>query len=250
VYQADFAPDVRPIPAIRARVWLAAGDLDAANRWARDRSMSADADLSYVNEYDHITFARVLLARHHEHRDRIALAQSLPLLERLGEAALAGNRQGRLIEILAVQAIALDRAGSRAAGLSTLQRCVTLAEREGHVRLFVDLGAPMANLLRPLAKQDHDTPFLRRLLSAVSTVGRVRRESQPLVEPLSERELDVLRLLRTDLDGPAIARELVVSLNTVRTHTKNIYAKLGVNNRRAAVRRADELGLSARGPRR
>ena len=67
-----------------------------------------------------------------------------------------------------------------------------------------------------------------------------------MIEPLSDRELDVLRLLGTDLDGPDIARELIVSLNTVRTHTKNIYAKLGVNNRRAAVRRAQELALMAR----
>ena len=78
--------------------------------------------------------------------------------------------------------------------------------------------------------------------------GRLAPRTRALVDPLSARELDVLRLLATDLDGPAIARELVVSLNTVRTHTKNIYAKLGVNSRRAAVTRAGELRLLARPP--
>jgi len=80
-----------------------------------------------------------------------------------------------------------------------------------------------------------------------STAPRAGPSNRALIEPLSERELEVLRLLGTDLDGPDIARELSVSLNTMRTHTRNIYAKLGVNNRRAAVRRAAELGLSARG---
>ena len=105
----------------------------------------------------------------------------------------------------------------------------------------------MASLLRAAAKARTTRSYVRRLLAAVSETGPDSPVRQPLIEPLSERELDVLRLLGTDLGGPEIARELIVSLNTVRTHTKNIYAKLGVNNRRAAVRRARELDLS-RGP--
>jgi LuxR family maltose regulon positive regulatory protein len=90
-------------------------------------------------------------------------------------------------------------------------------------------------------------PYVRRLLAAVNETEGHRQPAQPgLIEPLSERELDVLRLLGTDLDGPDIARRLIVSLNTVRTHTNHVYAKLGVNNRRAAVRRARELGLLSR----
>jgi|SRR5580704_16734608 ATP/maltotriose-dependent transcriptional regulator MalT len=99
------------------------------------------------------------------------------------------------------------------------------------------------------AKQGIARNYVRRLLAAVNKTGDSMPSSQALIEPLSERELDVLRLLGTDLDGPDIARQLVVSLNTMRTHTKNIYAKLGVNNRRAAVRRAGELGLSRTGDR-
>jgi ATP/maltotriose-dependent transcriptional regulator MalT len=102
----------------------------------------------------------------------------------------------------------------------------------------------MASLLRAAAKQRIAPSYVRRLLAAVNKTGDSMPVSQGLIEPLSERELDVLRLLATDLGGPEIARELIVSLHTVRTHTKNIYAKLGVNNRRAAVRRARELDLS------
>jgi LuxR family maltose regulon positive regulatory protein len=107
----------------------------------------------------------------------------------------------------------------------------------------------MASLLRAAAKQGTARNYVRRLLAAVNKTENSMPASQGLIEPLSARELDVLRLLGTDLDGPEIARELVVSLNTMRTHTKNIYAKLGVNNRRAAVRRARELGLARTGDR-
>ena len=104
----------------------------------------------------------------------------------------------------------------------------------------------MATLLKLAAKQPNAPSHLRRLLGAVVTAEGQRPVEQPLIEPLSERELEVLRLLESDLDGPDIARELTVSLATVRTHTRNIYAKLGVNSRRAAIRRAAELGLLSR----
>ena len=104
----------------------------------------------------------------------------------------------------------------------------------------------MASLLRAAAKQGIAPGYIRRLLAAANQTDDRAPIHQQLIEPLSERELDVLRLLGSDLDGPDIARELVVSVNTVRTHTKNIYAKLGVNNRRAAVRRGKELDLLSR----
>jgi LuxR family transcriptional regulator, maltose regulon positive regulatory protein len=145
-----------------------------------------------------------------------------------------------------VQARAAQARGNVPAALSSLRRALTLAEPEGYVRTFVDEGPPIAALLRALAKDGDAGSYVRRLLAAFDGTELSSPVSQRLVDPLSARELDVLRLLGTDLDGPDIARELVVSLNTVRTHTKNIYAKLAVNNRRAAVRRAEELDLLSR----
>ena len=149
------------------------------------------------------------------------------MLDRLLAAAEAGGRGSSVIEILAVQALAFDARGDTASALDALRRAVALAQPEGYVRVFAFLG-----------------PRLQALREALTT-GAVRPGPQQpgLVDPLSDRELDVLRLLRSDLSGPDIARELMVSLNTMRTHTKSIYTKLGVNNRREAVRRADELGL-------
>jgi LuxR family maltose regulon positive regulatory protein len=130
--------------------------------------------------------------------------------------------------------------------LAALERALTLAEPEGYVRVFAGEGPPMASLLRVAGKQGIAPGSVHRLLAAATRSEDTPRR-QGLIEPLSERELQVLRLLGSDLDGPDIARELTVSLNTVRTHTKSIYAKLGVNSRRAAVRRAGELNLLSRG---
>ena len=129
------------------------------------------------------------------------------------------------------------------AALVALGRALQLAEPEGYVRVFLDEGPSMTALLRAAAQHGERREYARHLLAAGRAKAPPAQAQQGLVEPLSERELDVLRLLRTDLSGPDIARELTVSLHTVRTHTKSIYAKLGVNNRRAAIRRADELDL-------
>jgi LuxR family maltose regulon positive regulatory protein len=133
--------------------------------------------------------------------------------------------------------------------MAALRGALTLAQPEGYVRVFVDEGPPMAALLRAVTTEGSPA-YVRRLLDALRWTADAVPVGQELVDPLSPRELDVLRLLGTHLDGPDIARQLFVSLNTVRTHTKNIYAKLGVNNRRSAVRRGEELHLlPARGGR-
>jgi ATP/maltotriose-dependent transcriptional regulator MalT len=246
LYASDFFPNVRPVPALKARVWIAQGRLGEALGWAREQGLSADDDLSYLREFEHITLARLLLARHEGERAEPSLHEATGLLQRLLLAAEAGGRTGRVIEILVLQALAHQALGDIPAALASLGRAVTLAEPEGYVRVFADEGPAMAALLRAVAKQGIARNYVRRLLAAVSGTEHNGPTEQELIEPLSERELDVLRLLGTDLDGPAIARELMVSLNTMRTHTKNIYAKLAVTNRRAAVRRAAELDLLPR----
>src|SRR5690349_1487319 len=248
LYVGDFFPNVRPVPAVRARVRVARGEFGEALGWARERGLSATDDLSYLREFEHITLARVLLARYTDERaEHHLIKDATRLLEGLLRAAEEGQRTGSVIEILVLQALTHQARGDIPAALAALRRALTLAEPEGYVRIFADEGPPMATLLRAAAKEGIAPRYVRRLLAAVNKTEDGTPARQGLTEPLSERELDVLRLLGTDLGGPEIARELIVSLNTVRTHTKNIYAKLGVNNRRAAVRRARELDLS-RGP--
>ncbi len=237
-YVSDFFPNVRPIPALRARVWIRQGRLDQALGWAREHELSVDDELSYLREFEHITLARLLLARRSEHA-------AAGLLQRLLLAAEEGGRTGRVMEIVLLLALAYHAQGDRPAARACLGRAVTLAEPEGYVRIFADEAPPIVPLLKAIAKQRTEPNFARRLLAAVGTTESGRGLAT-LIDPLSERELDVLRLLSTELNGPAIARELMVSLNTMRTHTKSIYAKLAVTNRRAAVRRAGELDLLSR----
>jgi LuxR family transcriptional regulator, maltose regulon positive regulatory protein len=142
-----------------------------------------------------------------------------------------------------LQALAHQALGDIAAALLPLDRVLALARPEGYVRTFLDEGAPMAALLHAAAKRRIAPDDVQRLLAGSGASGAPPAARQALINPLSDRELDVLRLLATDLDGPDIASQLMISLNTMRTHTKNIFSKLGVNNRRAAVRRAEELEL-------
>jgi LuxR family maltose regulon positive regulatory protein len=242
-YVNDFFPNVRPVAAWKTRVWIAQGRLAEADGWVRERGLTVEDDLSYLREFEHLTLARVLLARAPRAGAKGPVREVLRLLERLRRAAEAGERMGSVIEILVLQALAHQAHGDSPAALAALQRALGLAEPEGYVRIFVDEGPPMAVLLEAAAKQGIAPGYVRRLLAALPPAEDRTPSNQRLVEPLSDRELQVLRLLGSDLNGPAIARELMVSLNTMNTHTKNIYTKLGVNNRRAAVRRAEELHL-------
>ncbi|MGK5113029.1 MULTISPECIES: LuxR C-terminal-related transcriptional regulator [unclassified Geodermatophilus] len=248
-YVGDYFPDVRPIAALRARVHARQGRWADALAWAEERGVSTDDDLHYLREFEHTTLARVLVAGYAAGEGSISGA--LQLLERLLSASEQGGRTGTVIDVLVVQALAEQARGHLPAALAALRRALTLAEPEGHVRLLLDEGAALAPLLRAVAVEGGAAAgSARRLLAALGTGGEGAPAPVGLVEPLSARELEVLRLLGTDLDGPDIARRLFVSVNTVRTHTKNIYAKLGVNNRRAAVRRGEELDLLARPHRR
>jgi LuxR family maltose regulon positive regulatory protein len=246
VYVADMFPDVRPVAAARARLLTAQGRWAEALAWAQERDLSADGDLSYLREFEHLSLARVLLARHAAEGDDRHLRAATGLLGRLLDAADAGGRTGSVLDVLVLQSLAHQAGGDLPAALSALQRALALAEPEGHARTFLDEGAALTTLLRAAAQQGVARDQARRLLAVASGTPAKPAVGHGAVDPLSDRELDVLRLLATDLSGPEIARTLVVSLHTVRSHTKSIFAKLGVNSRRAAVRRAGELDLLGR----
>jgi LuxR family transcriptional regulator, maltose regulon positive regulatory protein len=239
VYETDFSPAVRPIPALVARAHLTLGDLAAADRWAHDHHVAAGDELTYVREFEHITLARLLIAR----RDSGAVGDALHLVDRLLAAAEHGRRGRSAVELLVLRSLAHDALGDRHAAAAALEEALARAEPEGYVRVFADEAPTLTALLHAVPARGAAGRHARRVLASTSPSGGGRPSGRELVKELSGRERDVLRLLRSELSGPDIARELVVSLNTVRTHTKNIYAKLGVTSRRQAVRRAEELGL-------
>ncbi|MFZ1507611.1 MAG: LuxR C-terminal-related transcriptional regulator [Anaerolineae bacterium] len=240
VYIQTLIPDLRPIAALKARIYLKQGRPDKARAWAAERGLSLADEVSYLHEFEHLTLARLEIAN--------PLVNAL--LARLLQAAEAQKRCGSALDILLVQALSHEAQGNRPQALAALERALALAEPEGYVRIFVDEGEAMRLLIEKQSRnRDHPlSDYVDELLAAftqpvAAPKSAIIHQKSDMIEPLSERELEVLKLLRTELSGPEIAGQLIVSLNTFRTHTKNIFDKLGVNNRRAAVRRAEELDL-------
>jgi LuxR family maltose regulon positive regulatory protein len=241
--------------AWQARIWLAQGRLDAASEWAGQRGLDAGGEpkplheLDYVSLPDYVVLARILIA---EGR----LNEANRLLPRLLEAAEAGGRTSRSIEILVLQALAFQADGSTTRALTALERALALAEPEGSVHTFVDEGPPMGHLLYQAATRGMMPSYAAKLLTAfgggTKDEGRrtkkevsssVVRPSSALVEPLSEREIEVLQLIAEGLTNREIASRFFLSVNTVKAHTRNIYGKLGVRSRTQAVGRARSLGV-------
>lgn len=246
-YVKNPIPMLQPIEAHKARIYLKQGRLDKAQAWARERSFSVRDEANYLGEYEHLTLARTRLAEH----SFDGVGQLLECLRTLAESQ---KRMGSVIEILLTQALVYQSQGDQARALATLERALVLAEPEGYLRIFVDEGETMRLLISDfrltIAARTHALHgYIDRILAYFpqpvndELQSKIENRKSKIVEPLSEREMEVLKLLRSELNGPEIAQRLIVSLNTLRTHTKNIFNKLGVNNRRAAIRRAEELDL-------
>lgn len=229
LFLPGYYPDVRPIPALRARVRIAQGRLAEAREWAAEHGVGLGEGV-YLDELDQLTLARLRVA------ERTDLDDVLALAERIVAAGKDGGRDGSVADALVVRALAHHARGDLDAAREVLGEALRLAVPLGWRRLFLDEGAPMVELLRSV-----DDDLAAAVLAADSPEERVVQPASS--EGLSERELEVLRLLATELTGPEIAQRLYVSLNTLRTHTKHIFTKLDVNTRRAAVRRATERDL-------
>ncbi len=238
-YRPGFYVDVRPIPAVKARAAIRSGDLPLAESWAQHRRSASDTE-DYLSEFDRLTDVRLVLARHRLRRRPAKLDEAAQVLSRLLEAARGMARWGSVVEIQMLSALVFDAQGRRPVALQSLTEAFAAApEPAAYVRLFLDEGTAMKTLLREAARLDLADGHPGRLVDQPAhLVG-----NHSLQDPLSAREVQVLRLLDGELSGPDIARELFVSHNTVRTHTRHIFAKLQVTSRRAAVHRAREVGL-------
>jgi len=238
---------VRPIAALKTRVWVRQGRLAEALGWARERGLSFDDDLSYLREFEHITLARVLIARHKRDQAEDALRDAMALLERLRNAAEAGDRTGSLIEILTLETLAHEAQGDVPPALAPLERALTLAQPERYVRTFVDEGQPMRTLLRHAATGGIASSYTQRLLAAfdesAQPVPTAAQAAPGLAAPLTGREVEMLRLIATGMRNQEIADHLFISLSTVKRHIANAYGKLDVGHRTEAVARATKLNL-------
>jgi LuxR family maltose regulon positive regulatory protein len=235
------------VAELRARLWVAQGNVAAALQWAEERRWRTDDPLDAAREIE-LTAVAWVISTHGRP------GEALSLLARLLEAAQAAGRTGSAIKILALQGLAFqaqDRAGE---ALSALERALALAEPEGYVRTFLDEGEPMKDLLsqillaqqkeRQASSRGISPNYVARLLAAFGEEAELSSlATESLIEPLTEREMDVLRLVIAGLSNAEIAEELVIAVSTVKSHVNHIYGKLGVENRTQAVIRAQELAL-------
>lgn len=236
-------PDMHPIGALKARVWIKQGRLTQAIGWAERRNLSINDDLSYMREFEHITLARILIANYKSDHSEHFIHEAIGLLERLLKAAEERGRLGSIIEILVVQALAHDAQGNKSLSIKLMERALTLARPEGYVRVFVDEGTPMLELLKQVKAESRETAeYIQKLLTAFE-INREPPRTQPLVDPLSERELEVLRLIAQGLSNEEIGKQLFLALDTIKGHNRKIFDKLQVQRRTEAVARAHELGL-------
>jgi LuxR family maltose regulon positive regulatory protein len=231
------APAQAMLAAFQMRASLTNGDLESAARVAEQRGLRHDGESSIVSEIEYIAFARVLIAQ-----GEFAAADAL--LERLYQKTETGNRRSRVIEILILRSLVFQAKGDISQALTTLGNALALAEPEGYPRVFIDEGEPMIELLRRAGSRGIAPRYVAKLLSVATLKSETKgRAAQPLIEPLSEREIEVLGFIATGLSNQAIAERLVVAVGTVKAHTASIYRKLDVASRTQAVARARDLNL-------
>jgi len=250
LYYRHPIPDVRPLTALLARARLAQGKLTEVQQWVHEQGLSAEDDLSYLHEFEHITLVRLLIARYKNDQNDVDIQDAMQLLERLLKAAEKGKRGRIVIEILVLQALAYEAQDDIPNALVPLKHALSLAEPEGYFRVFVGEGPSMARLLYKAVSHDIATEYVQHLLGAFPVEKTEKNDSSKsydpaskFIEPISERELEILQLIAEGLSNPEIGARLYLSLNTVKAHTRNIYGKLGVNSRTQAAARARTLGL-------
>ena len=238
----------RAVEIAQVKLCLALGDFQAADRWAvsQEERLGSDARFRFENELTRITQARVYIARNKPN-------EASALLSYLEETARSAGRMGRVMEILLLKASALQEIGDSEHALLALTECLALAEPEGYLRIFLDEGQPMQLLLAqwlahaeagPL--RDYCLHLLSQFDAEPQTITATQEKDSPtgdLVDPLSQRELEVLHLIALGRTNEEIAQQLVVARGTVKAHASHIYRKLDVANRTEAVTRARQLGI-------
>lgn len=288
LYVRNPAPNLRPVDALKANVHIKQGRLTHVMHWIRNRGLAFDDDLTYINEFEHLTLAKALIAVYQkqdehtnnentkEHED----TQAMQLLDRLLKSAEEGKRPGSMIQILIQQALGYQSQGKTSQALASLERAMVVAEPEGYVQIFVNEGFPIAKLLKSMnasrkGGSHHLKEYIHKLLIAFGKqsetnfvystlvqplneteqdqggqfLPKSKPESKPktksklIIEPLSKREIEILKLIAEGLSNQEICERLFIALNTVKGHNQNIFDKLGVQRRTEAVSVATELGL-------
>jgi len=258
LYYRNILPDFHPISALVARIRMTQGHLGEAFAWVREQRLSVEDELSFLREFEHISLVRLLIAQYKKDSRNITFQQVLGFIKRLLNAALEGGRTGSVIELFLLQALAHHAHSDEPAALSSLQQSLSLAEPEAYVRIFVDAGSSIAQLLSAAMSQGIYPDYAKKLLMAFEVNQQDNQQDnddkssllevsdppvQSLIEPLSLREIEVLKLIAQGLSNQEIGETLFLAIDTVKGHNRRIFSKLGVQRRTEAVAKARSLHI-------
>jgi len=235
-------PDLRPVEAMKAHIYLRQNRIDKAQTWAHKSGLSLHDAPDYLHEFERLILAKIILA---DSPNKQQIMDVLKMLDGQLKLAQKQNRLRSQIEILSLQAFTHQTVGENAQAASALEQALQLAEPEGYLRFFIDADKPITELLSKI-KVGYLQNYTKRILAKLVPQNDIQPSSfiiQPLIDPLSERELEVLRLIAQGLSNQEITQKLVVALSTVKGHNLRIFAKLQAKSRTEAVARARELGL-------
>ena len=245
--RANLPPIIRQVAASRARLQNKRGELAAPQAWVKAENLPIGGTLSYARVNEYTTFARVLISEASSRHSTDTMEEAAELLTWVLELTQRAGLKGFEIEVLTLQARVYERLGKADSATSAMERALKLAEPEGYVRTFVDEGESMGALLRRAAAKGTAVDYVSMLLATLEAESNGELQApqgvEPLIEPLTNRELEVLRLMAVGLKNREIAEELVVVVGTVKAHISSIYGKMDVGNRVQAISRGTELGL-------
>jgi LuxR family maltose regulon positive regulatory protein len=257
VYVRNPVPNIQPIDSLMARVYLKQGRLPMAQEWVHKRGLSVENEVSYLQEFEYLTMVRVLIAEYSHDKENKSLFEALNLLDRLLKNAESQGRMGNVLASLITQALVLQAQGNLSLALLPLERSLVLSQPEGNFRIFLNEGEPMRLLLLAFRSKIEEQSrgynqslhgYLKSLLTAfvrpdVMNQSSTSRQKSEMIESLSDRELEVLRLIAHGLSNREISQQLFLAMSTVKGHNLKIFTKLQAQNRTEAVVRARELGL-------
>ena len=238
-------PDLRPIAAFKVRLWLSRSDLQKATQWIKENDLSVSDELNYNQESDHITLCRILIARHRLEPGSNLAPEALNMLERLYEMTARAGRLENALAALIQLSLGYHLVDNLPRALSYFKKAIEIAQPQGYVRIFLDEGKAMHDLLRHAATSGTGSEYARQLLQAFEAGSSSPKHTMPdvLSVPLTKRELEILRLIASGMKNQQIADHLFISLATVKRHIANVYNKIDVDHRTQAVARAKELQL-------
>jgi LuxR family maltose regulon positive regulatory protein len=246
-YFNDPLPDTIPLKAAKVRVFLKQGNIKVAMEWIKKQHLTIEGELSYLREFEHITWIRVMIAEFRNFNNIQALGDAKRLIKRLLQEIIKGKRISKVIELYILQALVDDLCGELDLAIASLKNALKLGEAEEYIQMFIDEGLQLYQILSQIVAKETNSIYLLRLYemfkeSILLDKAEVNT-SQQGIEKLTKREKEILLLIDEGLSNQEISERLFLALSTVKNYNRSLFGKLEVKSRTSAINKSRELGL-------